>query len=192
MKQRVWTTVSATFSVVVALGVLALPAHGLSVDGLARPYCGLRWGSLPKQIGEGPGVPSSPLAGIRAGRHTCFDRLVFDFDGVVSGGAARYVPRVTKIAVDEPLSLRGRAFLEVALHAPSYDPDGRSTFTPRNPAEVVAVGGFRTFRQVAAGGSFEGYTTVGIGVRARLPYRVFVLRGPGSHSRLVIDVAHRW
>jgi hypothetical protein len=29
-------------------------------------------------------------------------------------------------------------------------------------------------------------------VRARLPFRVFVLRGPGSGSRLVIDVAHRW
>lgn len=30
------------------------------------------------------------------------------------------------------------------------------------------------------------------GVRARLPFRVFVLDGPGSGSRLVVDVAHRW
>jgi len=29
-------------------------------------------------------------------------------------------------------------------------------------------------------------------VRARLPFRVFVLAGPGNGSRLVIDVAHRW
>jgi hypothetical protein len=54
------------------------------------------------------------------------------------------------------------------------------------------VAGFSTFRQVAYGGSYEGYTTIGLGVRARLPFRVFVLSGPGTGARLVIDVAHRW
>lgn len=54
------------------------------------------------------------------------------------------------------------------------------------------VAGYSTFRQVALAGSFEGETTIGLGVRARLPMRVIVLDGPGSGSRLVIDVAHRW
>jgi hypothetical protein len=57
------------------------------------------------------------------------------------------------------------------------------------------VKGFRTFRQVAYAGSFEGQTTFGLGVRARLPFRVFVLAGsPGDRhgAMLVIDVAHRW
>jgi hypothetical protein len=54
------------------------------------------------------------------------------------------------------------------------------------------VSGYRTFRQVAYAGSFEGQTTIGVGVRARLPFRVFTLAGPGSNSRLVIDVAHHW
>ena len=157
-----------------------------------RPYCGLRWGSLAKQIGQGPGFPPSPLVGVRAGRHACFDRLVFDFDGMIAGGSARYVAHVTRAAVDEAVPLRGGAFLQIALYAPTYDLDGRPTFSPRDPADIVAVGGFRTFRQVADGGSFEGYTTVGLGVRARLPFRVFVLTGPGSQSRLVVDVAHRW
>jgi len=44
----------------------------------------------------------------------------------------------------------------------------------------------------AYAGSFEATTTVGLGVRARLPFRVFVLAGPATGSRLVIDVAHRW
>jgi hypothetical protein len=186
MKRRLSTMVGAIATAVMALGVLALPA-----DAAARPYCGLRWGSLPEQIGRGPGYPT-PLVGVRTGRHSCFDRLIFDFDGVVAGGAARYVPHVTQIAVDEPVPLRGGAFLEIALYAPTYDLDGRPTFSPRDPSELAAVRGYRTFRQVASGGSFEGYTTVGLGVRARLPFRVFVLRGPGSGSRLVIDVAHRW
>ena len=54
------------------------------------------------------------------------------------------------------------------------------------------MAGYSTFRQVAWAGSFEGQTTVGLGVRARLPFRVFALTGPGTGSRLVIDVAHRW
>ena len=47
--------------------------------------------------------------------------------------------------------------------------------------------GFRTFRQVAGAGSSEGYTSEGLGVRARLPFRVFTLAGPGNTVRLVID-----
>ena len=47
-------------------------------------------------------------------------------------------------------------------------------------------------RQVAWAGSFEGQTTIGLGVRARLPMRAFVLNGPGDGLRVVVDVAHRW
>ena len=54
------------------------------------------------------------------------------------------------------------------------------------------MAGYRTFRQVVYAGTFEGYTSVGLGVRARLPFRVLVLDGPGTSSRLVVDVAHHW
>ena len=75
--------------------------------------------------------------------------------------------------------------------APAYDSQGHPTF-PATKKELVDVSGFRTFRQIAGAGSFEGQTTIGLGVRARLPFRVFVLDGPGTGSRLVVDVAHRW
>jgi hypothetical protein len=61
--------------------------------------------------------------------------------------------------------------------------------------ELVPVTGFSTFRQVASAGSFEGVTSIGLGVRARLPFRVFTVTGiPGSANgvRVVVDVAHRW
>ena len=57
----------------------------------------------------------------------------------------------------------------------------------KNRAELVNVSGYRTFRQVAWAESDAYYTRFGLGVRARLPFRVFTLPG-----RLVIDVAHRW
>ena len=62
----------------------------------------------------------------------------------------------------------------------------------KNRSEVSSVGGYDTFRQVAWGGSFEGQTTLALGVRARLPFRTLVVTGPGSTTRLVIDVAHHW
>jgi hypothetical protein len=51
----------------------------------------------------------------------------------------------------------------------------------------VNVTGYRTFRQVAWAGSFEDYSSAGLGVRARLPFRTFTLPG-----KLVVDVAHTW
>jgi len=75
---------------------------------------------------------------------------------------------------------------------PSYDDAGHSTYNPANRKALTNVRGYRTFRQVADAGSFEGETTIGLGVRARLPFRVFTLTGPGTTSRIVVDVAHRW
>lgn len=93
----------------------------------------------------------------------------------------------------EVLPLRGGAFLSVLVRAPVNPTD--SFFV--SPGNLVDVSSYRTFRQVGWGGSFEGpadisYTKIALGVRARLPFRTFVLPGPGSGSRLVVDVAHRW
>lgn len=41
---------------------------------------------------------------------------------------------------------------------PSYDDAGRSTYNPANHNELTNVHGYRTFRQVAEVGSFEGET----------------------------------
>jgi hypothetical protein len=160
----------------------------------AAPYCEITWGSLAKNAGSSVSDPWAPnsLTNVRAGRHGCYDRLVMDIDGSAAG-AVRYVDAVLTQARGDVLPLRGGAFLDIVLRNPTYDINtGISTFTPTNPNELVNVTGWRTFRQVGGGGSFEGYTTIGLGVRARLPFRVFTLTGPGRGSRLVIDVAHRW
>jgi hypothetical protein len=92
-----------------------------------------------------------------------------------------------------PVPLAGGAFLQVVARAWAYDFEtGQPSYDPADPAHLVDVTGYQTFRQVAWAGTFEGQTTIGVGVRARLPFRVLTLTGPGSGSRLVIDVAHRW
>lgn len=180
---------AALVSTVMATGVaLVIAGTGASA---ATPYCGITWGSLPKSASVTARFPNE-LTGVRSGRHTCYDRLVLDIDGRTAGYSVRYVTTFYDQGRGEPIPLAGGAKLEVIIHTPAYDMDGNTTYAPANPARVVNVTGYATFRQVAWGGSFEAVTGLGVGVRARLPFRVFVLEGPGTGSRLVIDVAHRW
>ena len=180
-------------TMVVLAGAMAGPDAALARGSASTssPNCGIWWGSLPK-VQEG----SSPFAtvhGVRSGRHDCYDRLVVDVAGLVQGYDVRYVPVVLSEGKGDVVPLRGGARLAVVVRAASYDPaSGVPTYSPAVPTELTDVTGFRTFRKVAWGGSFEGQTTVGLGVRARLPFRVFILSGPGGGSRLVVDVAHQW
>jgi len=173
--------ISLLVGVLVALLAPPASAHG--------PYCGTRWGSLPKDVMSGY---TAHLVDVRAGRHECFDRLVLDFEGDISGYFVRYVGEVRTDGEGELIPLRGGARLQVVAMAPDHDDAGQVTYRPANGSELVNVAGWRTFRQVAWAGSFEANSTVGLGVRARLPFRVFLLDGPGDQSRMVVDVAHRW
>ncbi|MBT2595902.1 hypothetical protein [Arthrobacter sp. ISL-72] len=153
-------------------------------------YCGLGWGSLGE---SNPVMSTASVTDVRTGQHSCFDRMVVNLNGPVAGYTAQYVDRVVQDGSGFTIPLQGRAFLQVTVNAPSYDSAlGRVTYSPAAAAELSNVAGFQTFRQVAYAGSFEGYTSIGLGVRARLPFRVFTLDGPGSGSRLVVDVAHFW
>ena len=107
----------------------------------------------------------------------------------MNGYNIRYVKQVHQDGSGKLVPLAGGAKLQVTVVAPAYDDSG-PTYTPADPAHVVDVSGFQSFRQVAWAGSFEGYTTLGVGVRRALPFRVLVLAGPGGHSRIVLDVAH--
>ncbi len=135
---------------------------------------------------------TAPLTDIRAGRHTCFDRLVFDLRGPRVGYRVKYVSAVHAQGSGKVVPLRGGARLQVDLLHPSYDGGASPTYDPPGSgAELVGTAGYRTLRQVAWGNSYEGQTTIGVGVRARLPFRTFVLHDADG-SRLVLDVAHRW
>lgn len=149
------------------------------------PYCGITWGSQQKATTSTTTPPI--LTNIRAGRHDCYDRLVFDVRG---GNVAEYQVRYVATMTDNGgwvIPLRGGAKLSVMLMASVHDNTGGPTYQCTNCAELVDVTGYPTFRQVAWAGSYRNATMVGLGVRAHLPFRVFTLPG-----RLVIDVAHRW
>lgn len=179
-------------AVAVGAFALAVPVMGAATSTASqpntvvtttRPYCGLTWGSLPERASQ---HWSGAVTGIRSGQHTCYDRIVFD---VATGSGrlgydVRYVNAVTSPTTGLPVPVAGGARLQVTVNAPA---------TMRVPSSGrVDYPGYRTLRQLKWVTSFEGETDFGLGVRARLPMRVFTLDSPGGGQRLVIDVAHRW
>ncbi len=132
------------------------------------------------------------VTGVRTGQQDCFDRVVIDLAGDAStkpGYQARYVAQVRQDGSGKPVVLRGGAFLTLVVGAPAYDAAGQPTYLPANTAEVANVTGYTSLRQVAWAGSFEGMTTLGIGVREQLPFKVSIVEEAGK-TRLVLDVAH--
>jgi hypothetical protein len=139
---------------------------------------------------------------VRPGRHACFDRVVFDVNGVVDGPDAvgfhvAYVDGdVQADGSGEPVPTAGDAALEVIVRAPAQ---GTGT-TGHQPGRVLArlgdalvtadqVAGWRALREVAFAGSFEGQTTFAVGVDGRLPFRAGSFEADG-YTHVYVDVAH--
>ncbi|MEU7906449.1 hypothetical protein [Actinoplanes sp. NPDC049118] len=167
----------------------AVPA--LAAATTAAPYCGITWGTAEKTAGS---LSTAPLLTVETGRHECWDRVVFEFNGTARGYSVRYSAQVPTDGegVDLVPYTAGGAHLWVTLMAPAYDANNGSTIDARDGDRVANVLRYDTLRDVVYGGSFEGYTNFAVGVRARLPFRVMLLAGPGTHSRIVVDIAHRW
>jgi hypothetical protein len=139
--------------------------------------CQAAWSSLDKSGGS---HSTAPIFTSRVGRQTCYDSFVVEVDGPASGYRVGYASEVYSEGVGLPLSpymeRPAGALIGIHLLNPAYDLNT----------------GTSTFRGVVYGGSFEGQTTFALGVRARLPFEVLVLPGPGSHTRFVINVRHFW
>ena len=192
INRRLVTTLLATLALGTAPVAVMTSASATTSTNTATSTCSTAWGSLAKQRAS---TSTKQIVDIRSGRHACFDRLVIDINDAGAGTPGfdvRYVTRVAQEGTGATVPLRGGAKLRVIVRAPAYDGDG-ATYTAANWNELVNVSGYRTFRQVAWAGTFEGQTTIGLGVRARLPMRASVVRGAdGTGHRLIVDVAHSW
>jgi hypothetical protein len=181
-------------TVVLALTAVALPVAAATAPTpvpVAATSCVTRWDSTGEWAAP---LGAAPLTAVRAGRHDCFDRVAFDLAGPAAGYRVEYVDQVFQDGSGAVLPVPGGARLLVNVNHPAYDDAGDPTIAPSPTAarQIADATGYQTLRSVVYGGSFEGATTFGVGVRARLPFRVFTLDGPGGGSRVVVDVAHRW
>jgi hypothetical protein len=172
-------TVVAALTTPVALTVATTAADAASTS---APYCGITWGSLP-QVTSPTLTWSGKVTAARSGQHACYDRVVFDVAKGTGklGYNVRYVTQVLGPGSGLPVPLNGGAKIQITIDAPS-------TLAP----STTNYPGWQTFRQLKFVASFEGYTDYGLGVRARLPMRAFVLTNTDGSKRLVVDVAHHW
>ena len=178
MKKALVLAIITVFSVV---GIL--PAASVN----AAPYCGITWGSLAKTASP---YSLNQLTDIKTGKHDCYDRMVLHMNGPAAGYDVRYVSNVYADGSGQLITLTGGAKLQIVLKAPAYNPyTGMPTYPGAVNANLpgVNLAGYQTFKSAKFAGSFEGQTTVGLGVRAKLPFRVFKL-----DNRVVINVAHQW
>jgi hypothetical protein len=155
---------------------------------LAAP-CPTGWGSQPEAE---PDLGPAPLHTVLTGSDSCADRIEFEVDGPAAGYSVQYVDEVVQDGSGAPVTVPGGARLQVQLHHPAYTDAGQSTFAGRIGEPLPSVSGYRSVQSVVFAGSFEGYSTFGVGVRARLPFRVSVVKGPGTKSRIVLKLAHSW
>jgi hypothetical protein len=129
-------------------------------------------------------VIAMPAQAATGTAQACFDRLVVDLGpGRKPGYRVRYVRAFYASGSGMVVHVRGHAKLLVTVLAPAA-----SNF-PASSRHLVRVAGFPEFRQVAGLGSFEGITSIGIGLRARKPFRVLELTSSGHRVRLIVDVA---
>lgn len=155
----------------------------------------LGWGTNTKS--GSAAMSPSPLYLTRVGRHACYDRVVFDINGSEAVGfVARYVPVVTADGSGEPVPVTGRAVLEVVVRAPIHGADNQGHQPWRGAPTVgedlvgpAEISGWSSLRAVTFAGSFEGQTTLAVGVRERRPFRVWVSSEPG-YRHVVLDIAH--
>ncbi|MEU4098396.1 hypothetical protein [Streptomyces sp. NPDC026673] len=189
MRARRYGVALAALVTAGAAVAVAVPATATAAP-KAVSACPTGWGSLSKSAAD---AELGSLTDIRTGRHECYDRMVFDVPTTgpdAIGYTVQYVDAVYQDGSGRLIPVSGGAIIEIRVAAPSYDPEtGGATYPGRagRPLPGVDLTGYRTFRDAKFASSFEGDTQVGLGVRARLPFRVFELS-----DRLVVDVAHTW
>lgn len=190
-------TTAAPTSATAPATTTAPPATGEEPDACAEVRS---WGTEP--LGADT-MTAQDVYLVRPGRHDCYDRVVFDVNGVVAGpdsvGFHVAYAGGGEVAADgsgEPVPTAGGAALEVVVRAPALG-YGTSGHQPGRllgrvgddlvpPAEVAS---WPALREVTFAGSFEGQTTFAVGVDRRLPFRAGAFESDG-YTRVYVDIAH--
>lgn len=167
---------------------IAGAATGQADQAVSAAACSASWNSDTKSADD---ATAKSLRNITTGKHTCYDRMVFDIKGATSkiGYHVGYVTKFRQSGTGDQIRVNGGAILELVVNSPSYNPSNPAQKTyagkPGKSLPGVNVTGYKTFRDTKFGASIEGQTQVGLGLRAKLPFRV-----QQSGDKLIVDVAH--
>lgn len=128
------------------------------------------------------------LRAVRVAGQDGFDRVVFEFDGVVPGYRVAYVePPITEDGSGRQIDVAGRAYIEVRMESASgADITGAQVREVYTGPDRVGPADASTVTEVVRTGDFEGVLTWVIGLKRTAPFRVSTL---GDPSRVLVEVA---
>jgi hypothetical protein len=140
-------------------------------------------------------VPAPPdatrvalLADVRVAGHEGFDRITFEFDGVLPGVEVGYVdPPVRAEGSGEEVAVDGEAFLEIRLEPASGVDLSTGEPRPTYPGPDRLRSDTDMVTELVRTGDFEANLTWVAGSRRRADFRVVTLQDP---TRVVVEVAH--
>lgn len=157
-----------------AAAILAVGGVGISAPASAQAAtsCSTAWGTADKGVNMKTEKAGGAVLGQRFGHHACYDRIVLDVKGPVGSVVAGYA-----------MTGKGGALLVVGVrhNSPKESATPADLLLTRMPT-VTGAGRIGTTKEAQVGTYL---------VKAKLPFRVQTLKGPGSTNRIVIDVAHR-
>ncbi|WP_030273808.1 AMIN-like domain-containing (lipo)protein [Streptomyces sp. NRRL B-24484] len=189
---RRWTALPVAL-VLVGLGAAVTPAAAVTGTAATAAACESGWGSLDRK-GAARTDDYRSMTGIRTGTQPCFDRMVVDVPGSSPATPVAYWidyrdSPIGTTTDDRRIPVAGGKVLNIVIGAHTTDAGWNPTYPLRTGEKLPGLDftGYPTFVEARGGGTHAGETQIGLGVRARLPYRVFQL-----DNRLVIDVAHTW
>lgn len=183
------TTTTTTTTTTAPPTTTAAPATTAPVDTTTPATgCGATgdWGSGATETA--PTTIAADLYLVRVGQHRCFDRIVFDVNGVVAG--------TDVVGLNAAYVGGGAPSLRVVVRAPALGYGGEG----HQPGRLLARDGddlvptsdlasWKVLRHVRFAGSFEGQTTIAVGVTERRPFRVGAYESDG-YSHVYVDVSH--
>ena len=142
------------------------------------------WTTRPVARRHGATQPTY-VRNIRVGRHRGFDRVVFEFSGVMPNYRVEYLKSryYQNEGGTHRIKIAGNAFVEVNLNVIPADDEQlklsqQKDFIPHGRLKLPTV------REIEDAQLFEGYYDFLLGISARKPFRVTEL---GDPLRLVID-----
>ncbi|WP_407713011.1 hypothetical protein [Corynebacterium camporealensis] len=132
---------------------------------------------------ERPPAPAQlVVTDVRVGKHSGFERVVFEFSGNgTPGWFVDYTDTPSQLGSGNAIEFNGNTALNVNIDGTTYPFE----LDISDPHLGVTEGTGDIITEVIPTGTFEGRSQFVVGLSSAHPYSVQVLRGP---SRLVIDI----
>lgn len=177
MKKRIPLISGALFLLLASLSAAAQPQNIGKLDTWTKAFS--RAHAQPAVI---------HLRKVSATRQRLFDRVIFEFEGLIPSYNIKYLGRRIYEDLDGKHRIRiaGNAFIQIEMFVIPFDErqgefTGRRDFSPKGRLMMPSL------RQIEDKGEEEGFYDFLLGISSRKVFRVIELSNP---SRVVIDLRH--